>query len=75
VGQDSNARHGHGEDMNKHIGVEWFQDVARDERVIDSGVLVLAEVAQLRLPDIHDCRCWQRECCCSRSLGRECGRC
>lgn len=53
MGSGENARHGHGEHMDKVVCVERFEDVAGDEGMVDPGVLVLLEIFETRLSNIH----------------------
>jgi hypothetical protein len=46
-------RHGHREALDDHMGVEGLEDISRDETVVDAGVLVLLQLGQLALPDVH----------------------
>ncbi len=45
--------HRHGEELNRDIVVEWFEDVFRKERMIDASIFVLVQLRQLPLPDVH----------------------
>ena len=48
-----NLRHRHGKAFNDHVGIEWLENVSRDQGVVDTGVLVLAEARKVFLPDIY----------------------
>ena len=39
--------------MDDDIGIEWLQNVSRDQAVIDSRVFVLLQLRELFLADIH----------------------
>lgn len=46
-------RHPHGKALDNDIGVEGFEHIAGEQRVVYSGVLVLLEVGQLLLSDVY----------------------
>lgn len=37
------------------MGVEWFEDIARNQRMVNTGVLVRMEAFEILLPNIHHC--------------------
>jgi hypothetical protein len=45
-------RHRHWETFYHDICVEWLQDILGHERVVDSGVFILAQLGQIALPDV-----------------------
>lgn len=46
-------RHPHGEALYDDVGVKGLHDVARDQTVVDAGVLVLLELGELVLANVH----------------------
>lgn len=46
-------RHPHGEKTNHTFVIERLEDVPTDERVVDSGIFVLAEIGQMVLANVH----------------------
>jgi len=37
------------------MGVEWFEDIARNQGMVNTGVLVGMEAFKILLPNIHHC--------------------
>jgi len=58
--RDQVGRHAHRETLDDHICIERFQDVARQQRVVDTGVLVLFQVRQVLLADVDHFEDWGR---------------
>ena len=51
--EGEDARHAQGEHVDDDIGVEGLEHVARQQAVVDARVLVLAQLGQLLLADVH----------------------
>lgn len=47
------SRHPHGKEANHAFVIERLEDVPTDERVVDSGIFVLAEIGQVVLANVH----------------------
>jgi hypothetical protein len=46
-------RHPHWKAVDHYMSVERLEDISREETVVHTGVLVLLELGQLVLPDVH----------------------
>jgi hypothetical protein len=47
------SRHRHWETIDDDVGVEWLQDIARQQAVVDARVLVLFELGKPVLTNVH----------------------
>ena len=47
------SRHRHWETIDDDVGVEWLQDIARQQAVVDARVLVLLELRKPVLTNVH----------------------
>jgi hypothetical protein len=47
------SRHGHWETIDDEVGVEWLQDIARQQAVVDARVLVLLELGKPVLTNVN----------------------
>ena len=48
-----NLRHPHWKAVNHYVGVEWFQDISREQAMIDAGIFVFLKLRQLILPNVY----------------------
>lgn len=55
-GQQEHSRHVHGEQIDNTFAIKRLQHVATDQRVVDTGILVVAQVLQQMLPNVHHFR-------------------
>lgn len=46
-------RHPHGEETDHAFVIERLEDVPTDERVVDTGIFVVAEVGEVMLANVH----------------------
>lgn len=44
-----NLRHGHRETIDRYIVVEWLENIARDQRMVNAGILVPVKTLQVLL--------------------------
>ena len=47
--------HPHGKTSYNNVGVEWFENISRKERVVDAGILVLFQTGKLVLSQVNHC--------------------
>jgi hypothetical protein len=47
------SRHRHWETIDDEVGVEWLQDITRQQAVVDARVLVLLELGKPVLTNVH----------------------
>lgn len=50
------SRHVHGKQMDNTLAVERLEDIATDERVINTRILVVAQIGQHMLPNVDHFR-------------------
>lgn len=50
---EDHLRHPHGEQGNHAFVIERLEDVGTDRRQVDTRILVVAEVREILLPDVH----------------------
>jgi hypothetical protein len=46
-------RHRHREALDNDIGIEGLEDVLGHQRLVDAGILVLVQLGQVALPNVH----------------------
>jgi hypothetical protein len=53
VRYQEDLRHPHGKTFDDYVGVEWLEDILREQAMINARVLVLSELRQLVLSYVH----------------------
>jgi hypothetical protein len=54
--EEEHSRHVHGEQMDNTFAIKRLEDIATDQRVVNTRILVVAQVGQHMLPNVHHVR-------------------